>query len=161
MRRLIQNVVTQRSPAKLFVVRIDNWFGENWLGFGGKVMGAVGVHPTELTVPPFKPSRVVSQRVFARAESGSYAEVDSVERLHRDIPSEENLRRTLRAITESGVFVWFSGNSQANGRGSVLVYDSTEAEPFAWYAGIARSEDWRIASQKGISRETVESLIAP
>lgn len=56
-----------------YVVKIDNWFRKRWLGFSGKVLGALGVAKAKLTLPPFIPSRVVSQRRFF--EAGTHAEV--------------------------------------------------------------------------------------
>lgn len=160
VRHLVQAVVDQRMPDKLFLVRIDNWFGESWLGFGGKIEGAVGVHPAELTIPPFKPTRVVRERVFERAEHGAYSEVDSAEKLHLDIHSEANLRRRIQGISTSGVFVWYSGNSKPNGRGSVLVYESNQEGAAGWYAGFEKADAWRVATQNGISRDAVDSLVA-
>ena len=50
-----------------FLVKIDNWFGKRWLGFSGKALGALGVRKEKLTLPPFIPSRLVSQRRFWNA----------------------------------------------------------------------------------------------
>jgi hypothetical protein len=47
-----------------FVVKIDNWFGKRWLGFSGKSLGVLSIRKKKLTLPPFIPSRVVSQRRF-------------------------------------------------------------------------------------------------
>ena len=160
VRSAVRHVVEQHLPTNLYLVRIDNWFGERWLGFGGKLVGAVGVHPTELTIPPFNPNRVRAECAFVRTDDGSYAQVDGVERLHLDISSEANLRRKIRATTESGVFAWFSGNSIANGRGSLLVYTSAKEDAVGWYAGFERKDGWRIESQKGISREALLTLVA-
>ena len=45
-----------------YLVKIDNWFGKRWLGFSGKALGALSVRKEKLTLLPFIPSRVVSQR---------------------------------------------------------------------------------------------------
>lgn len=67
-RALAIGVAQDYEPARLYVIRIDNWFGPKWMHFAGKFTAgkgaAIGVHKTRLHVPPFVPSRVVRQRVF-------------------------------------------------------------------------------------------------
>lgn len=66
---LVVGVARDYEPARLYVVRIDNWFGPKWMHFAGKsTVGkgfAIGVHKTILHVPPFVPHRAVAERVFA------------------------------------------------------------------------------------------------
>ena len=54
---LVENIVSASvQAASLSIVHtvcIDHWFGHKWLGFTGKLQGAMGVHNTEaLRVPP-------------------------------------------------------------------------------------------------------------
>jgi hypothetical protein len=60
-RALAIGVARDSEPARLYVIRIDNWFGPRWMLFAGKAIGLVGVHKTRLHIPPFVPSRVVEQ----------------------------------------------------------------------------------------------------
>ena len=159
--RIMLNVVERYAPADLYVVRIRNWFDYKWVGFGGKVGGAVGVHSTELIIPPFKPSRVLSEGTFSRNSSGDYARVQSAARLHIDIPSESNLRRKIQAVSESGVFIWYSSNSRPNLRGSLMVYKSLHDGAEGWYAAFKKTDVWRISRQQGIGREELAMLVAP
>ena len=66
---LVVGVARDYEPARLYVVRIDNWFGPKWMHFAGKFTAgkgfAIGVHKTTLHVPPFVPHRAVAERVFA------------------------------------------------------------------------------------------------
>ena len=66
---LALGVARDYEPARLYVVRIDNWFGPKWMRFAGKFTAgkgfAIGVHKTTLHVPPFVPHRVIAERVFA------------------------------------------------------------------------------------------------
>ena len=42
MQALVVGVVRDYEPARLYVIRIDNWFGPKWMHFAGKV--SVGKH---------------------------------------------------------------------------------------------------------------------
>src|ERR1700751_5492356 len=69
LRALVAGVARSYEPARLYVVRIDNWFGPKWMHFAGKFTAgkgaAIGVHKVTPHVPPFVPHRVVAERVFA------------------------------------------------------------------------------------------------
>ena len=41
--RAVNGVFRRHSPETGVLVKINNWFGSNWLGFSGKALGAVGV----------------------------------------------------------------------------------------------------------------------
>jgi hypothetical protein len=95
--QLCLGVVFRFNPKQFVVIKIDNWFGSKWLGFSGKVLGAMGSwnkpqdHPaTEIRIPPFVPNRVVSERWFS---APSYDEVPSDKSIHKQMPSSEALGR--------------------------------------------------------------------
>lgn len=47
------NLVTGHNPLDFYVIKIDNWFDNQWLFFEGKVIGAFGVHMNKpFTIPP-------------------------------------------------------------------------------------------------------------
>jgi hypothetical protein len=92
---IIHAVIHRTQPAQIYVVKIDNWFGRRWLRFSGKASGALGVREAELTMPPFIPSRVVSEHRFLLRGSN----VKSLRRLHIHQKSGHNLtRRIERAV---------------------------------------------------------------
>ena len=66
---LVVGVPRDYVPARLYVIRVDNWFGPKWMHFAGKVSVGkhfyAGIHKVTLHVPPFVPHRVVAERVFA------------------------------------------------------------------------------------------------
>src|SRR5204862_2461526 len=82
--RLIHGIVSTRRPKEYCVVRIDNWFGERWLNFSGKTLGALSVHKrTKVTFPPFVPSRVRSYTLFSLdAENDDYLTVEEFHPVH-------------------------------------------------------------------------------
>jgi hypothetical protein len=128
-RAIAIGVALDYVPVRLYVVRIDNWFGPKWMHFAGKFTAgkrlrgfptvAIGVHKTRLHVPPFVPSRVVGQRVFVGPD---YEETIAAVPLHIGCPSQQALSRRIADIDKDAAFLWFSGESEAQKRGSVMVY---------------------------------------
>jgi len=135
-----------------FVVKIDNWFGKRWLGFSGKSLSAFGIRKKKLTLPPFIPSRVVSQRRFW--EDGT--DPGSHRRLHRWQPSGENLQRYTEIVLQGAHAFWYSGRSASNDRGSFMAYVSTPDGYWPWYVGLRREENWRVVECIGIDIPELE-----
>jgi hypothetical protein len=170
-------VAQDYEPARLYVIRIDNWFGPKWMHFAGKFTAgkrargvptaAIGVHKTRLHVPPFVPSRVVGQRVFVGPD---YEETVAAAPLHIECPSKLALTRRIADIDKDAAFVWFSGESEAQKRGPVMVYwpvafDPTLARPGklgssgAFYVGFSQRElNWEPAMLREVSRGEVAHL---
>lgn len=127
----------------------------------------MGVHKTRLHVPPFVPHRVVAQRVFVGPD---FEETVAAEPLHIECPSKEALTRRIADIDKGAAFVWFSGESETQARGAVMVYlpDAFDARaPLrggfdvcgAFYVGFSqRSASWKPAMLRGISRNETAHL---
>ncbi|MGA3048723.1 MAG: hypothetical protein ABSD67_18975 [Terracidiphilus sp.] len=169
-RALAIGVAQDYEPARLYIIRIDNWFGPKWMHFAGTTtVGRVGrfhaigigVHKTRLHVPPFVPSRVVEQRVFAGSE---YDETVAAAPLHIECPSKQALSRRIADIDKDAAFVWISGESEVQKRGAVMVYlpidfDATRLRRRdlryygSFYVGFSqRSAGWEPAMLRGVSR---------
>jgi hypothetical protein len=166
VRALTVGVARDCEPARLYVIRIDNWFGPRWMHFAGKALGLVGVHPLRpLHVPPFVPHRVVAERVFA---GPAYEETVVMPPLHIECPSSRALLRRITDIDKDGAFVWFSGVSEAQRRGAVMVYlpidsDQTARDGLrrtgAFYVGFSEREmGWEPSMLRGVSRGEVAHL---
>ena len=67
------------SATRIYLIHIDNWFGERWLGFAGKFRGIAGIRQRRgklgvdertrsLAIPPFRPSRVQTYAGFSIAD---------------------------------------------------------------------------------------------
>jgi hypothetical protein len=175
-RAIAIGVARDLDPAHLYMIRIDNWFGPRWMHFAGKfTVGKVGrfhaigfgVHKTRLHVPPFVPSRVVEQRVFV---GPGFDETVSMPLLHIECPSKLALSRRIADIDKDAAFLWFSAESEAQKRGSVMVYQPIPFDPEAprrgklgrsgaFYIGCSQSEiGWDPAMLRGISRGEVAHL---
>jgi hypothetical protein len=170
-RALAIGVAQDYEPARLYVIRIDNWFGPKWMHFAGKFTAgkgfAVGAHKWRLHVPPFVPHRVVAERVFMGPE---YDETVVAAPLHIECPSKEALTRRIEDIDKEAAFVWFSGVSEAQKRGAVMVYLPVAIGPTAsrkvelgqsgaFYVGFSqRNADWEPAMLRGVSHNEIAHL---
>ena len=168
---LVVGVARDYEPARLYVIRIDNWFGPKWMHFAGKFTAgkgfAIGVHKTTLHVPPFVPHRVVAERVFA---GPNYDETVTRPPLHIECTSELALTRRIADVDKEAAFVWFSSESEVQKRGSIMVYLPVASAPTtshrherrrtgAFYIGFSQRErGWEPAMLRGISRGEVEHL---
>ncbi len=154
--RVTKGLVHQYAPTQIVLIKINNWFGSNWLGFSGKVLGAVGYWKATLTVPPFVPNRVVWQKRFA---APTYDETVAGKPVHVRKPSELAMARKMSEVAPGAAVVWYSGNSQKTGRGCVLVYVPTGESYWSWYASWANEQSWRIVETQRINREDLSKLM--
>ena len=157
----LNNAVQHSNPREIYVVQVDGWFDYKWQQFSGTVMHEIAIWRDRLTVPPFHPSRILSERYFRlRSDLGRYAA--ALEKpLHINQASAENLRRAIRDISSSGVFVWYSQVSEHSDRASLMVYDVDPNDASGWYAGFSRKDEWRLAQVKGISRRAAVEYCTP
>jgi hypothetical protein len=167
---LVVGAARDYEPARMYVVRIDNWFGPKWMHFAGKFTAgkgfAIGVHKTTLHVPPFVPHRAVAERVFA---GPNFDEAVIRPPLHIECKSELALTRRIADVGKEAAFVWFSSESEVQKRGSIMVYLPFASGPTtrrherhrtgAFYVGLSEHEKgWEPAMLRGISRGEVEHL---
>jgi len=99
-----------------------------------------------------------------------YEETVAAEPLHIECLSKQALKRRIADIDKDAAFLWFSGESEAQGRGSVMVYlpdafdEATHRRGSlrdcdAFYAGFSqRSGNWEPAMLRGVSRGEVAHL---
>jgi len=110
---------------------------------------------------------VVGQRVFVGPD---YEETVAATPLHIECPSQQALSRRIADIDKDAAFLWFSGESEAQKRGSVMVYlpvasDATAPRRTglrdcgAFYVGFSqRDGGWEPAMLRGVSRSEVAHL---
>lgn len=158
---IVNELASQHRPSELFVVGVDNWFDHKWVGFSGKVLGALGVWKRHLTVPPFVPSRVIGERHFVPdTVQEAYREVATETRIHVSGPSTDNLNRRVKSVAPDAVLIWYSGNTACNHRGCVMAYVPDVDGYWTWYVGMTKGDDWRASDLKGISRVELQRLLA-
>ena len=156
----VSHYVDAYDVPAVHVIHIDNWFGDRWLGFRGKIMGAAGVRNRNikdctLPAPPFKPSRIESALELHRNSDARYTVVsDSIAGLHADKPGSE-----FWYLTRPGIYSWYSGNTRTNTTGSLMVYDVTREGSSGWYIGFDRDPDWRPTTTRNVSLEECKAII--
>jgi hypothetical protein len=152
---LADGLLRTHTPPVLIVVKIDNWFGPRWLRFSGKVLGALGVRKSRLTVPPFVPNRVVSQLKFV---GPLYDEVVRTKPIHVQTGSTTALQRYVADVAPGAMIVWYSGHSNKSGQGSMMAYVPTPGEYWPLYVRWANRDSWRVVETIEITSEDVHRL---
>jgi len=159
--QILDSLVLQRAPDILAIIKVDNWFDHKWLNFSGKMLGALGVWKQPLTIPPFHPNRIKVQMVYRLSQQKKYELVEAP-LLHILQPSSENLNRKLihtAHATDTRVFVWWSGNTGTNAKGSFMAYIQSETDPTSWYVSFDCRDRWIINKTKNVSVEAVLGLL--
>jgi hypothetical protein len=156
---VLGSAVRLYRPDDIYIVQIDHWFDHKWLAFSGKVLGAVGVSKARLTLPPFNPNRVVRQVCYEAVEA-AYSLASSPP-LHIDQWSDANMQRFVDRVSESGVFVWYSGGTGSSDAASLLLYQASEGEASGSYASFKKKGGWMLNKVEGISRRELSALLGP
>lgn len=170
--RLLDGVIESHQPARFHSIKIDNWFGGNWLAFNHKILGAAGVFVKNRSaprlVPPFTPSRVLAETVFTRDASGTYAPFQPARSLHLRQSSEQNARRDLGTMAAGAALFWWSARSTLNARGAVMSYVPGAGGHTGWYAAFKRTSEidharqttvWQTAELHGVTRSEIDRYL--
>jgi len=71
------------------------------------------------------------------------------------------MQRFVDRVSESGVFVWYSGDSASSDAASLMLYQVSDGEAVGWYASFRKNEGWRLNKVEGISRRELSALLGP
>jgi hypothetical protein len=159
--RIINDLGNLHKPINYYVVHIKNWFDSKWLEFSGKSIGALGVWNSRLTIPPFVPNRVLSERLFKRVEeNGLYQEHKLTKKLHPWQCTSENENRFIdREFPESG-FYWYSSKTKQNSKGSMMAYMPFGNEMATFYVGFDLINNvWKPTKLVGITEHELQILL--
>jgi hypothetical protein len=153
---LVNGFLIGDAPPSLMLIKIDNWFGSKWLGFSGKILGALGVSKGKLTIPPFVPNRVLSER---KVIGPPYSEAKHDSPIHISVPSSVALTRRVDEVAPGAILFWYSGGSLKSGRGSAMAYVPTGDAYCNWYAEWASSASWHLVKWTGVQPEDLAKLM--
>ena len=162
---LANGIAEKHAPKCLIVIKVNSWFGSRWLGFSGKLLGMAGVHLRAargvwrsdlLSVPPFVPSRIVSQRRFA---APNYLEVAAGSPLHRAVKSSAAILRQIAALEPGAAVLWYSGNSERADHASTMAYIPGSDSYTCWYVSWAKHQAWHFEETAEITRQELACLI--
>ncbi|HYV38965.1 MAG TPA: hypothetical protein VE988_24990 [Gemmataceae bacterium] len=149
--RIVNGALASLQMLEAYLVHIDNWFDHMWLAWWSR-------KGEELRIPTFTPNRVQSERHFVwDLEKSAWISTDLTMPLHVRQPGRPWLAQPLDRFSTRAAFVWYSGNTVANGIGSVMLYISG-AESYAWYASFVRTEHWKVKVEFRITRRELESF---
>jgi hypothetical protein len=158
----LNGAVQRDEPGEVYVVHINNWFHYKWLGFSGVLGLQLGIRcKPPLRVPPFNPSRVVSElHLRPRGWAANDYAVEPARHLHRRQQSAQNLKTgRLTYGTGSALLLWYSGGTASQDRGSLMVYSIDADGETSWYVSFLKKEDWQVNKLQGISRREFAELL--
>ena len=156
--KALRNSLKLNNVDEAYLIRVKGWFDYKWEGFAGTVMHEIAVWRGVLRVPPFHPSRILSEKRL-RLDRDTLQQVEHRYPLHIAQSSSENLGRKVADVCASGVFVWYSEINQGSDRASLMVYSCKSGESSGWYAGFFRQDAWRLGQVKGISRRALDTIL--
>ena len=159
--RLLTRDVAAVRPACVYITRLDNWFGDRWYGFRGKLHGVAGFHTKagsdKFIVPPFVPERVLAETYLEAGADGEYRLAKPPKPVAIQQKSPENFSRWLASFTESGILFWYSGNSANQDMASAMLYVHTPNVTDGWYLGVRREQgEWRFHNGIRITKREFE-----
>jgi hypothetical protein len=102
----------------------------------------------------------VSQRFYHLDAplSDSY-HLDTARPLHIEQSGGDSVSRRLAQVTESGIFLWYSGETMNTNQASVLLYQIDASGTSDWFASFTRNGQWKLNRVRDISRRVVEDMI--
>jgi hypothetical protein len=79
--------------------------------------------------------------------------------LHIEQAGGDSPQRRLAQVSQSGVFLWYSGETTKTDQASLLLYQIDAEETSDWYASFVKSEQWKLNKVRGISRRALEGMM--
>jgi hypothetical protein len=155
LQSLADGLLRAYAPPTVVIIKIDNWFGPKWLKFSGKALGALGVWKKRLTIPPFVPNRVVSQRAFV---GSSHDEVVARKAIHIPTKGMMTLKRYVADVAPGAAIIWYSGCSGKSGQGSMMAHVPTSDDYLPLYVRWVNRDSWQLTQTVGITAEDVRRL---
>lgn len=154
--RLLHRAAHAYDADRVSVFSIKRWFGERWLGFRGKVVGALGVRcniwseKLSLRVPPFHPNRIKLGLTYRRGPRGYKLTPEVALNPYAKRSSESNTRLLLCDACGPGLYAWFTSGTRKMDRGSIMVYHIHPDGDAGWFVGFARTSHWQPTHRVGI-----------
>ena len=171
---LVENFCKKYTLRNIHTIHIDNWFGDKWLGFRGKLLGAAGVRDkdfdSKLVLPPFNPARVLDTTTYN--VKNNIVTTSHKRDLHVCQSSESNLDNYEYGF---GLFIWYSAGTKFNSQGSIMIHykehpirDIPNCEDAymigkpkcaAYYIMLERKTNWALSKIIGSEHEDIKELL--
>lgn len=168
LNKIVGKLIDKKEVNEVCLIRIKNWFDHKWLNYSGKSVvefrGGAGLIDSSLnnewrekiTVPPFNPNRVLSE-LFFRIEPTHNKLFEK--NLHKKKESNGNIHNRISAYTKSGMFVWYSSNTEINQKGSLMIYIVQDDNIKTFYVSFVNNNGWKINQTKNISATELENIL--
>lgn len=156
--QILNNSIFVYAPREVYLVQVDHRFDYKWMGFSNKFLGALGVwHLRDLRIPPFVPEKIVDESYFQ--SDGRKFIGKAADALHVHQASEDNKYRKIKHISDSAIFIWYSGGTRINTQGSLMFYSIRNAVQNYWFASFVRNRTWQVRGTQQISVGEIKALI--
>ncbi len=150
VRTLVLGAVRTSAPGHAYIVRVDTWFGDRWLGFGG--WAASG----GLRLPPIMPNRVPQELAYDRDELSSRYVVSPHARVHVG----KKYGPIVADATPGSSLFWVSGGSEKMGRGVMMAYVLADRCHHRWFVELERGRDgWRYTKKINIASRVLDEIL--
>jgi hypothetical protein len=157
--KILSKTIDLWQPKEVFITKIDNWFGSDWLNFSGVSLPTFGEwNYPEITIPPFHPNRIIESKYYQK-EKSSFQEREFERTLHPLQNSDKNLNRKIHQFSEQGLFLWWSSHSEQNGYGSLMIYITKQKEIHTFYIELQKSKDWTSGKLTDINKKELTELL--
>lgn len=154
---ILNNLISLSNPNDIYVVQIDHRFDSKWMCFSHKILGAVGCRPLKLRIPPFVPEKVVEESYFRNEKRKLDLKPHKPLHIHQN--GTDNAQRFIQNITDSGIFLWYSGDTKLYSQASLMVYTVAKTVTNFWFVSFVNNEGWKIQQLENISRREIKSLM--
>ena len=167
--KIVGKLIDKKDINEICLIKIKNWFDHKWLNYSGKSVvefrGGAGLIDSSLnnewrekiTVPPFNPNRVLSE-LFFRIEPTDNKMFEK--NLHKKKDSNDYIHNRISAYTKSGMFVWYSSNTEINQKGSLMIYIVQADNIKTFYVSFVNNTGWKINQTKNISATELDNILS-
>ena len=104
------------------------------------------------------PNRVESCDLYVR-RNGDYEKQEIKNPLHIIQESTDNLKRRISDFSDKGFFIWYSGNSMTNNRGSLMGYFVADSDCFTFYLTLSRDKNWNAEKVHGLTTKEIKTIL--
>ncbi len=122
-------------------------------------MHEISIHKlVDVTVPPFHPNRVESCDLYVKRD-GDYEKQEIKKSLHIIQETTNNLKRKISDFSDKGLFIWYSGNSITNNRGSLMGYFVADGDCFTFYLTLTGDKNWNAEKVHGLTTKEIKTIL--
>lgn len=157
--RVVHGLVNQNSPKEVWLIRVKNWFSKDWSSTSRETPNDGRKKKSHrLVLPAIDPSRIEAIQ-YLHSVVGGYRNTETPVEIYTESENELETLCFLDEISNNALFVWYSGSTGKNRRGSLMVSQIHKIENRGWHAEFRlQSRSWTTSSLTGISNEELAEI---